>query len=182
MKSINQKQLIIGGIIILVVIAIIISVVSSRSNNNQEAVSSETDTSSETSADDSGDPYADSYQSIDLNDKNSTLKVTVNYTTTQDLPEGAVMTLRLLDTTLQDVASKTIAEQQITKGLNQPPLVVNLGYNSQAIFGSNTYIVGAHIYDSNENLLFVNDTAFEVLTGGSPLDEIEIELIPQPQT
>ena len=89
------------------------------------------------------------------------------------LPPGAVAVVQLRDVSLADAPSVLIAEQRIADP-GSPPIAFRIGYDPAGIDARRTYAVQAEIRDG-DRLLFVNDTAYEVLTGGRP-DRADMEL------
>ena len=89
------------------------------------------------------------------------------------LPPGAVAVVQLRDVSLADAPSVLIAEQRIADP-GSPPVAFRIGYDPAGIDARRTYAVQAEIRDG-DRLLFVNDAAYEVLTGGRP-DRADVEL------
>lgn len=84
-----------------------------------------------------------------------------------ELPEDTVMYIRLSDLTLADAEAKLIAEQVITDAIKFPiPFTVT--YNPREIIENHNYAIGVRIEDSSGNLLFINPTAYHVITRGNP--------------
>ena len=90
------------------------------------------------------------------------------------LPEGAVVTVRLLDTSYADAPAMVIGEQIIrdARGL---PLTFRVGYDPAAIRERNEYALQATVRHEG-CLLYINDTVHPVLTRGAPLDR-DVEVI-----
>ncbi len=90
------------------------------------------------------------------------------------LPEGAVVTVQLLDTSLADAAATLIGEQIIrdARGL---PLAFRVGYDPAAIDERNEYSLQATVRHAGR-LLYINDTVHPVLTRGAPRNS-DIEVI-----
>ena len=82
------------------------------------------------------------------------------------LPEGAVVTVRLLDISYADAPSTTIGEQIIrdARGL---PLAFRVGYAAAAIAERNAYALQVSVRHQGR-LLYRNDTVHPVLTRGAP--------------
>ena len=82
------------------------------------------------------------------------------------LPEGAVVTVQLLDTSLADAAATVIGEQIIgdARGL---PLAFRVGYDPADIRESYEYSLQATVRHAGR-LLYINDTVHLVLTRGAP--------------
>ena len=90
------------------------------------------------------------------------------------LPPGAVAVVQLRDVSLADAPSVLIAEQRIANP-GSAPIAFRIGYDPARIDARRTYAVQAEIRDG-DRLLFVNDTAYEVLTGGQP-DRVDMVLV-----
>ena len=84
-----------------------------------------------------------------------------------ELPEDAVVYVHLSDISLADGESKPIAEQVIT-GVTQFPIPFIISYNPKEIIQNHTYAMEVRIEDSSGNLLFINPTAYHVITTGNP--------------
>ena len=84
------------------------------------------------------------------------------------LPEGAVVTVQLLDTSLADAPAVTLGEQ-IIRDARSLPLAFRVGYDPAAIDERNEYSLQATVRHDGR-LLYINDTVHLVLTRGAPLD------------
>jgi len=84
-----------------------------------------------------------------------------------EIPEDAVIYVRLNDVSLADAEAQLIAEQIIT-GATQLPIPYMLKYNPRQIVDNHTYAIGVRIEDISGNLLFINPTATNVITNGNP--------------
>ena len=83
-----------------------------------------------------------------------------------ELPEGAVAQVTVSDVSLQDVAATVIGEQVIQNPAQFPfPFAVT--YNAEDIEQRNTYGVGVRITDSGGSLIYINTSAYNVITGGN---------------
>ena len=89
------------------------------------------------------------------------------------LPEGAVATVSLLDTSLQDVAATLLGEQ--TLPVAALPFDVRIEYDPSRIEARNEYSLQAQV-ELDGDLLYINDTVHTVLTQGSPAQS-DIEVI-----
>ena len=89
------------------------------------------------------------------------------------LPDGAVAAVSLLDTSLQDVAAALIGRQ--TLAVASLPFDFRVEYDPSRIEERNEYSLQARI-ELDDGLLYINDTAHTVLTGGSPAQS-DIEVI-----
>jgi uncharacterized lipoprotein YbaY len=83
------------------------------------------------------------------------------------LPEGAKAQITLSDVSLQDVAAKVIGERVIEKP-GQFPFSYVVTYNAEDIDPKNTYAVGVRITDSDGNLIYINTSAYNVITRDNP--------------
>ena len=83
------------------------------------------------------------------------------------LPEGAAVQITLSDVSLQDVAAKVIGEQVI-QNPGQFPFPYAVTYDPEIIDPRNTYAMGVRITDSDGNLIYINTSAYNVITGGNP--------------
>ena len=85
-----------------------------------------------------------------------------------DLPDGAVVTVTLADTSLADAPWKVI-DQQVIEDADALPLAFRLEYAPAAIDERFEYTLSASI-ELGERLIYINDTVHTVLTGGSPAE------------
>ena len=91
------------------------------------------------------------------------------------IPPGAVVDARLYDVSLQDVASVLIASQTIPSPERFPvPFAVR--YDPARIDERHTYGMQVSVKVEGE-LVYVNDTAFHVLTGGYPSMDVAVEVM-----
>lgn len=93
---------------------------------------------------------------------------------TVELPEGAVVTVRLLDISLADASSVTLGEQVI-RGAGGLPAAFRVPYDPEAIDERYDYSLQATVRHEGR-LLYINDTVHSVLSRGSPEDS-DIEVI-----
>ena len=91
------------------------------------------------------------------------------------LPAGATLTVQLRDVSWQDAASVLIAEQAIADPAPGGTRF-EVRYNPDDIEPRNTYGLQAKITDSDGRLLFINDTAYDVITRGNPRS-VDLELV-----
>ena len=84
-----------------------------------------------------------------------------------ELPEDAAVYVRLNDVSLADAEAQLIAEQVIT-GETQFPIPFTVTYNPREIIENHTYAIGVRIENSSGNLIFINPTAYHVITGRNP--------------
>lgn len=91
------------------------------------------------------------------------------------LPAGAALTVELRDVSRADAPSDLIA-RQVIPAPGPPPVAFRLDYRRADIDPRNTYSVSARVETAAGKLLFINDTAYLVLTYGNP-DRADLELI-----
>jgi len=92
-----------------------------------------------------------------------------------ELPEDALIYVRLSDISLVDIEAKIIAEQ-IISGMTQFPVPFSLVYNPKQIIADHTYAIDVRIEDSAGELLFINPSTYHVITAGNPaLVEVAVE-------
>lgn len=99
----------------------------------------------------------------------------VTYGNTAALPAGAALTVELRDVSRADAPSILIARQVIPDS-GPPPTAFRLDYRRADIDPRNIYSVSARVETAEGKLLFINDTAYLVLTYGNP-DRADLELI-----
>ena len=92
---------------------------------------------------------------------------TVNYLENLELTDDAVLRVSLRDTSYADAAAELIAEQVITNP-GQVPIKFNVEYDPDDLDPRNTYSISARIIEAGDRLAFINDTAYDVVTGGNP--------------
>ncbi|HEU5090921.1 MAG TPA: META domain-containing protein, partial [Roseiflexaceae bacterium] len=98
---------------------------------------------------------------------NATVTGVVTYRERIALPSGAVITVRLQDTSRQDAAAPAIAEQTITTNGEQVPIAFTLTYNTSQIKPENTYAVRAEVRIDGK-LAWTSSDAYLVITQGNP--------------
>jgi putative lipoprotein len=91
------------------------------------------------------------------------------------VPDDAMVTVQLLDVSLADAPSVTVAEQVIEHPA-EGPLAFTLPYDPAAVDPRASYTVSARVTRGDE-LLFVSDTHNPVLTRGAP-DRVDVRLRP----
>jgi len=102
---------------------------------------------------------------------------TVTYLQRIALPDDAVITVQIQDTSLADASATVIGEQVIhTKG-KQVPFDYAVPYDAEAIQDNHTYTMSVRITDGVGKLLFINDTAIPVVTRGNPTQDVEILVV-----
>lgn len=101
---------------------------------------------------------------------------TVAYRERIAMPENAVLTMQLLDVTASDgengkqaggAEGKVIAEQKFTFAGHQVPLPFELHYDPAKIDATHEYTLSARIAVADQ-LMFMNTTAYRVITQGNP--------------
>jgi putative lipoprotein len=99
---------------------------------------------------------------------------TVAYRERIAMPENAVLTMQLQDvsvsndTNAADVQAEVIAEQKFTFAGHQVPLPFELRYDAAKIDPKHTYALSARITVADQ-LMFMNTTAYRVITQGNPV-------------
>lgn len=94
-----------------------------------------------------------------------------------ELPDGAVVTVTLADTSLAD-APWTVIAQQVIEDAGALPLAFRLEYDPAAIDERFEYTLSASI-EVGERLIYINDTVHTVLTGGSPAEnDVTVVAVP----
>ena len=99
----------------------------------------------------------------------------INYELEEPLPPGSSLLIELRDTTYQDAPSELILHQIIVDP-PPPPHSFKLSYGSAEIDASSVYSIQAKIKDSTGRLLFINDTSYDVITGGHS-KRVDLELV-----
>jgi len=92
----------------------------------------------------------------------------VTYRERMALPADAVIDVKLLDTTITDVASQTVAESLINAEGRQVPVPFTLGYDPSLIVPAHRYSVRAIIRSGDGMLMFSSTQAYPVITHGAP--------------
>lgn len=106
----------------------------------------------------------------------ATVSGTVTYLQRIALPPNAVVEVKLVDVSRQDVAATVLGEQVITDP-GQVPVPFEIAYDPAAIDPRFTYAVQARI-TADEQLLFISDTVIPVITHGAPTSNVEIVVVP----
>ena len=91
------------------------------------------------------------------------------------IPAGAIVEAQLRDVSLQDVASVLIASQTI-ESPERFPVPFAIRYDPAEIDERRVYGMQVSITVGGE-LVYVNDTAFDVLTGGYPSRDVAVEVV-----
>ena len=105
---------------------------------------------------------------------------TVTYRERIALSPGAKLVVELLDVSLADAPSTLIADQTITNP-GQVPIEFDIAYDPESIDSRNTYAISASIIEADGRLAFINDTAYDVITHGSPNEADMVLVMVQPE-
>lgn len=108
----------------------------------------------------------------------ATVSGTVTYLQRIALPDDAVVTVQIQDTSLADAPATVMGEQVIPTEGAQVPIDYAVSYDPAEIEENRTYTVRATITDGQDNLLFTSDTAIPVITRGNPTEDVEILTVP----
>ena len=108
-------------------------------------------------------------------DSNASVTGSVTYRERIALTQGAALVVELRDVSYADAAAPLIARQTISDP-GQVPIKFKVEYNRGDIDSRNTYSIQARIVESDGRLAFINDTAYEVITGGNP-DKVDMLLV-----
>ena len=100
---------------------------------------------------------------------------TITFNGDPTIPAGAVFTVSLRDVSLQDAASKLIASQTI-QDPERFPIDFTVRYQPNEIDPRATYGLSVRI-TLNSRLIYINDTAFDVLTRGNPTHGLNVWVI-----
>ena len=106
---------------------------------------------------------------------NASVSGTVTYRERIALTEGASLVVELRDVSYADAAAVLIASQTIVDP-GQVPIDFEVGYNRSDIESRNTYAISATIFEADGRMAFTNDTAYDVITRGSP-DKVDMLLV-----
>ena len=109
-------------------------------------------------------------------DTPATSKVTgtITYRERIALSPDAVVEVKLSDVSLMDVAAVTI-EEQVIRNPGQVPIEFEIEYDPDEIDERFTYAIQVRITEDG-NLLFINDTAYDVITRNNP-DHVDMVLV-----
>jgi putative lipoprotein len=107
---------------------------------------------------------------------------TVAYRERIALDPSAEVVVQLLDVSRMDAPSVTLAEQRIKANGKQPPFAYELQVDAARIDPRMRYAVSARIL-RGEQLLFINDTQYPVLTqgGGTTANLVLVRVTPAPR-
>ena len=112
----------------------------------------------------------------------SSVSGTVTYRERIALTPDATLIVQIRDTSYADASAELIAEQVISDP-GQVPISFEVDYHPDDIDSRNTYSVSARIEESDGRLAFINDTAYDVITGGNPnwVDMVLVLVEPPPE-
>ncbi|RQO42813.1 hypothetical protein DBV14_27110 [Variovorax sp. KBW07] len=107
---------------------------------------------------------------------------TVAYRERIALDPSAEVVVQLLDVSRMDAPSVTLAEQRIKANGKQPPFAFELKVDAARIDPRMRYAVSARIL-RGEQLLFINDTQYSVLTqgNGTTANLVLVRVTPSPR-
>jgi uncharacterized lipoprotein YbaY/heat shock protein HslJ len=100
--------------------------------------------------------------------QSNTLTGSVTYSERIALPSDAVIDLQLIDTSVVDIAARTVAEVLINVEGRQVPVPFTLTYDPVKIVPANRYSVRAIIRSGDGMLMFSTTQSYPVLTHGAP--------------
>lgn len=98
---------------------------------------------------------------------NAAVTGTVTYLQRIALPEDAVVEVKLADVSLADAPATVIGEQTITNP-GQVPIPFVVTYDPAVIDPRFTYAIQVRINDGTGNLLWINTSAYNVITNDNP--------------
>ena len=102
---------------------------------------------------------------------------TVFYRQRIALTPDAVVTVKLADVSLQDVAAVIITEQVIHPAGKQVPFAFQLDYDPAEIDPAHTYAVQVRIEDGGR-LMFINTSAYHVITRDNPTEvDVMVDMV-----
>ena len=107
--------------------------------------------------------------------RHNTVTGTIAFEGDPTIPAGAVLTVSLRDVSYQDAASKLIASQTIHNP-ERFPIDFTVRYQPNDIDPRATYGLSVRI-TLNNRLIYINDTAFDVLTRGNPTHGLNVWVI-----
>lgn len=99
---------------------------------------------------------------------------TVAFSEKVALPEKAVMVVKLVDVSLADAPSVTVAEDQTSP--SQLPAAYEVQYDATKLQSGHTYAMQATVYDGS-TLRFINDTQRRVLVSGPEAGPVQVLVI-----
>ena len=108
----------------------------------------------------------------------SSVSGTITYLQKIALPDDAVITVQIQDTSLADAPATVVGELVIQTEGKQVPFDYEVPYDAEAIQENHTYTMSVRITDGASKLLFINDTAIPVITRDNPTQDVEIIVVP----
>ena len=111
----------------------------------------------------------------DPEDLDASVTGNVRYKQSCQLPAGSQLLIQLRNTSHADAPSPLIAEKELVDP-GSSPVKFELQYDSSDIKARNLYSIAGSIYGPSGQLLFINDTVYEVITRGHP-SKINLPLI-----
>ena len=111
----------------------------------------------------------------DPEDLDASVTGSIRYKKSCQLPAGSKLLIQLRNTSYADAPSPVIAEKEIVDP-GSSPVKFELKYDSSDIKARNLYSIAGSIYGPSGQLLFINDTVYEVITHGHP-NKINLPLI-----
>jgi len=102
---------------------------------------------------------------------------TITYLQRIALPDDAVITVQIQDTSLADAPATVMGEQVIQTEGKQVPFDFAVAYDAEAIQDNHTYTMSVRVTDGAGKLLFINDTAIPVITRDNPTQDVEIVVV-----
>jgi heat shock protein HslJ len=108
----------------------------------------------------------------------ATVSGTVTYLQRIALPPDAVVKVQLQDTSLADAPATVVGEQIIPTNGQQVPIPFEIIYDPAAIESNHTYTLSVRIEDASGQLLFINTSAYPVITNDNPVSEVEVVVEP----
>ena len=96
----------------------------------------------------------------------NTISGAVRFVREVELPEGATVTVKLLDTSLADASAIELGEDVI-ENADRLPVRFRIEYDPGQVEERNEYSLQARV-ELGDELLYINDTVHPVLTGGAP--------------
>ena len=100
---------------------------------------------------------------------------TITYDGDPEIPVGAVLTVQVRDVSYQDAASTLIASQTI-ESPERFPIDFSVPYERGDIDSRATYGLQIRV-TLDDRLIYINDTAFEVLTRGNPKRGVDVWVV-----
>lgn len=110
---------------------------------------------------------------------NAAVSGSVTYRERLALSPGARLEVELRDTSYQDAAAPLIA-RQVIENPGQVPIKFKVEYNKDDIDPRSIYSIQSSIIESDGRLAFINDTAYDVITGGNPREVDMVLVMVQP--